>query len=378
MGLAAGQTVMLAVGSKTGSRIAVQTAVADGNGEFSFPLKFQAKQSYRLAIAKNPPGGTCSIMTKTVGMITGDARDTVVKCQKHMPEIGNGDPNKCQCYECDGGGLVPQNAYCSGQSIGCSLNQENQGCFGMLNSGITGRCTCANGDFAEPEMYSVSGTIDNMESAGVLVLGCQTLGTLDANQAGLNEQAPGGLATQSFVTTKNGPFTFPYKLTGSQKYQIVVLSNPLDQVCQVVQGGTGIAEQTEDQLRVTCMEANAETTSQQKQQALRDLEYGAKASPEESSTSAGGEFIKWLLILGGFAGFAFLGHKHREQINAALTHDSAGYTKVAVEMNSADNITFPPSESAAPLDTEENASSSKPKGQEDSDTTANVGSYGST
>jgi hypothetical protein len=57
----------------------------------------------------------------------------------------------CQCYRCDGDGLIePAPATCLGPSEACSVDSSG-GCFGEDSSGIGGTCQCHTSQMTDAE-----------------------------------------------------------------------------------------------------------------------------------------------------------------------------------------------------------------------------------
>ena len=218
-----------------GKHKATQTLKIVTGGPFQFDYKLQDSQTYKVAVVKDPPGQSCSFdygtdtgsALKDLGR-NGHQKSVVIRCVKQQQSWATGEmeKRKCQCVKCNGGGYSPFDAYCSGRSIGCSVDHgENGGCYGrQALTGQTGRCTCDTGAFSEPERYALKGGVRGLLVGQWLELGCSTSHGLDRKSKTSNEQVPGGFPTVHSVNVRGmgrqalTHFVCPYKMADGQAY----------------------------------------------------------------------------------------------------------------------------------------------------------------
>jgi hypothetical protein len=290
-------------GAKKGD--ATQTIVVRANGAFQFPLKLKSNQHYQVAVVQNPRMKDCYVDNGT-GQASGTKTSVTITCSGKNEEL---NAEGCTCVKCNGGGLVPNYAFCSGQSIGCTVgNGMNNGCFGENFNGVTGRCSCGSGKFDNPEIYKVSGSVFGLAPGQVLILGAAT-GTGMHTSGKDVESVPGGQpAVQTIVLQQDGAFSFPYKLASGQEWQVQVINNPVSQSCMLERfGRSGIAgKQMEGALAVTCTAKGGlgtQSAAYRRIEAVKDAEYtGHTASLADVSD---GGMYGFLFIVGvvGAAGY---------------------------------------------------------------------------
>jgi hypothetical protein len=290
-------------GAKKGD--ATQTIVVRKNGKFNFPLKLKANQHYQVAVVQNPRSKQCYVEGGT-GQASGAMTMVTITCSGKSEQL---NAQGCTCVKCNGGGLDPNFAFCSGQSIGCTVgNGMNNGCFGENFNGVTGRCSCGSGKFKNPEIYQVAGSLFGLAPGQVLILGAATGAGMHTSGKDV-ESVPGGQpAVQTIVLQEDGMFNFPYKLASDQEWQVQVINNPVSQSCTLeLSGRSGIAGQrSETALAVTCTSKNqlgTQNSAYRRIEAVKDAEYTGHVASVADISDNGMYFFLFIVGIIGAAGY---------------------------------------------------------------------------
>ena len=157
---------------------------------------------------------------------------------------------RCVCYACKGRRHVEGRTACLGRSRGCTMNDPNAGCYGQEQGGSwhTGFCTCASGQFSEPDQFWLHGTVSGLAPHSTLVVSASSPVALHELEMRDGEK----LHTQTSHVGWNGKFSFPYKLARGQLYIVSVRAPSNGQRCSVAHGASGMAYHNIEKVRIVC------------------------------------------------------------------------------------------------------------------------------
>jgi len=341
-GLQPGETVLLGSSTHRDGAIggsATMTLPVTKNGYFRFPDKLVSGQDFNVAVVTNPKGHACSVYYGK-GRVRGEhVKSVQVNCAATWSKANEPWSERgkaCDCLKCNGGGYAPYDAYCSGRSIGCAVGHgENGGCYGKSKKGETGRCTCGNGAFSEPEFFQLRATVFGIDGGKTLTLGSDTW-TLDKGVSHENEQTPGGHKTvQTVVLRQNGDFVFPFKMAEGQQYQVRVIVDPLGQRCTVAAGRGVVVAGSAEQVTVRCFDVQglrqegvmghgaapaAEQKLYAREERLRDEEYGSATKVFAHSNDDGGSNFFAIMAIGFVPGLAYYIHELMSSHSSNAAH----------------------------------------------------------
>lgn len=158
-------------------------------------------------------------------------------------------PGSCNCLTCDGVKTDDsETAACAGRTSGCSADDEHSGCYGKAkaNPFYKGTCICGSGQFMQPEVYHIGGTVSGIPDGLALVL---------ANTSPKKEgptYTGGHAVTLTQPITWNGAWYFNSKFANDQEYKVEVYRVPKDTTCSVAGKTSGRITKDVIDLHITC------------------------------------------------------------------------------------------------------------------------------
>ena len=159
------------------------------------------------------------------------------------------EPGTCYCLTCDGQRTDDsETAACAGRTSGCSADDEHSGCYGKSKRSpfYKGTCICGSGQFMQPEVYHIGGTVTGIPDGLALVL---------ANTSPKKEgptYTGGHAVTLTQPITWNGAWYFNSKFASDQEYNVEVYRVPKDTSCSIKGGAKGRISKDVIDLHITC------------------------------------------------------------------------------------------------------------------------------
>jgi len=159
------------------------------------------------------------------------------------------DPGACSCLTCDGQATDDsETAACAGRTSGCSADDEHSGCYGKNKNSpfLKGTCICGSGQFMQPEVYHVGGTVSGIPDGLALVL----------SNTSPKKEGPTFTGDRAVTLTQpitwNGAWYFNDKFASDQEYNINVYRVPKGTTCKVHGSKKGRVSNDVINLHVTC------------------------------------------------------------------------------------------------------------------------------